>query len=1028
MKSNSFLSNRKALTALLLCTGFVATQPLGVMAEEVVTSVQTVQQQKQSVSGTIKDPAGEPVIGASILEKGTTNGTITDFDGNFTLNVAPGATLTISYIGYKNQEVKVTPGKVLNIILQEDTETLDEVVVVGYGVQKKSDVTGSVTSVPKDRLGKIPVANVLQAVQGAAAGITITQSSSAPGDEPTALVRGKNSINASTGPYIVVDGVPFSKSGGTLNDINPNDIESMEILKDASATAIYGTNGANGVILITTKRGKSGKPTIRYNGYVGFDQIAHKLKVRSGEELIQVYKDYRAQNPNDGAMFNENVKYENEAANYEAGHQTNWIDEVSQTGLVHGHNISVSGGAEKVKYYISGDYMNQEGVLKGYQYQRYSFRANIDADITDFLTVGTNSYIASHNRDGGRASLLGAVSMSPWGKLYEDDGSYCIYPMASETLFSNPLLNTTAPAERRKFNVNINGYADIDFGKIWKPLEGLKYKLNAGYSFIPERNSTYKGASVNDLNGTAEIKNYDTQNWTIENILSYARDFGKHHLDLTALYSAQRKKYRENTSKAIGFINDDLDWNNMGAAASASVTSKAERYSALSQMGRINYSYDSRYLFTFTVRRDGSSVFGSDNKYGVFPSVALGWNIANESFMEKSNSWLNNLKLRLSYGKSGNEGISIYETWTKLSSTAIAMGGLSNIAWYPNTLGNPGLSWETTKSFNMGLDFGLWNNRLTGNVDVYFATTTDLLMKRNIPKISGFDNVISNMGKTANKGVEITLNSRNITGTDFQWNTGLVFSWNKNEIKDLYGDGKDDLGNRWFIGQAIDVIYDYEFIGIWQEDEIAAGAHLDNDPVAKAGDPKFANLDGKAGVTDGDRKVLGQRSPKWMGGLTNTFTYKDLSLSVFIQTAQGMMQNNTEINIAADEFARRNTAAEVGYWTPENKSNEWKSLNKNSNPHGYGFPCKANYTRIKDITLSYNFPQSIISKLGVGSLNVYLSGRNLFTFTNWIGWDPESRQVPRGNNTKDIYNGTTYYDDGNYPTVRSFVFGLNLTF
>lgn len=989
-----------------------------------------VLQQTKKIQGTVTGASGEPIIGANVVVKGTTHGTITDLDGKFSLEVPDNSVLEISYIGYLTQSMPLNGQSMLTVFLKEDSQNLDEVVVVGYGVQKKSDVTGSVTSISKERLGKIPVANVLQAVQGAAAGITITQSSSAPGDEPSALVRGKNSINAGTGPYIVVDGVPISKAGGTLNDINPNDIESMEILKDASATAIYGTNGANGVILITTKRGKVGKPTVRYNGYVGFDQIAHTLDLRSGEELIQIYKEYAAQNPGDAAMFNENVKYENEAGNFAAGRTTDWVGEVSQTALVQGHTLSISGGAENVKYYISGDYMNQEGVLKGYQYKRYSFRTNIDANVTNYLTIGTNSYINAHNRDGGRASLLGAAAMSPYGKLYEEEGRYCIYPMASEKLFVNPLLNTTAPAERRRFNINMNGYAEVNFGKIWNRLEGLKYKLNAGYSFVPERNSTYKGRSVNDQSGTAEIHNYDTQNYTIENIVSYSRDFGKHHLDLTGLYSAQRKKYRENMAKGVGFVNDELSWNNLAAGANSEVSSKAEKYAALSLMGRVNYSYDSRYLFTFTVRRDGSSVFGgAKSKYGTFPSVALGWNIANEHFMETSNDWLNNLKLRLSYGKAGNEAINVYQSISTMANHAIAMGGLSNISLVADVLGNANLTWETTKTFNGGVDFGLWDNRLSGNLDVYFAETNDLLMRRNLPKINGFDYMYANMGKTANQGVELTLNSRNIVNRDFQWNTGVVFSWNKNEIKDLYGDQKDDLGNRWFIGFPIDVIYDYEMIGIWQEDEIGSQEQLENDPIAKAGDPKFANLDGRPGVTDGDRKVLGQKTPKWIGGLTNTFTYKNLSLSVFVQTVQGILLNNTEINIASDEFGRRNTAAEVGYWTPENKSNKWRSLNKNSNPHGYGFPCKANYTRIKDITFGYNFPEAVVRKLHIGALSVYLSGRNLYTFTNWIGWDPESRQIPRGNNTKDYYsNGnTTFYDDSNYPSVRSFVFGINLT-
>lgn len=1019
MKSNSFLRNRKALQALLLCTGFIAAQPLSVMAEDGVMAVQTAQQQKQSVSGTIKDQSGEPVIGASILEKGTTNGTITDFDGNFTLNVAPGATLVISYIGYKNQEVKVVPGKLLNILLEEDTETLDEVVVVGYGVQKKSDVTGSVTSVPKERLDKLPVTNVLQAVQGATAGVTITQSSSIPGDAPSALVRGQNSINANSGPYIVVDGVPINKTGGSLNDIAPSDIESMEILKDASATAIYGTNGANGVILITTKHGKSGKPTIKYNGYIGFEDFSNKLDFCNGAEIIQRYKDYVAINPGE-SMFNENVKYQNEVDNYNSGIETDWIyDVASQTGVITDHNISINGGAEKVNYYVSADYLNQKGVLKGYDYQRYSLRTNVDMTVTDYLKVGTNTYIASHNRDGGRVNFLNAEAMSPYGKMYDEDGSYTIYPMYSEQLWANPMIATTRAAERRQWNVSINGYAEMDFGHIIPVLEGLKYKFNGGFSYAPKRESTYAGAAANDLNGTGKIFNAETQTYTIENILSYARDFGRHHVDLTALYAASRKKYTESTAQGQKFINDDLTFNDLGSAETASVGSYADLYTTVSQMGRLNYSYDSRYLFTFTVRRDGSSVFGANNKYGVFPSVALGWNIANESFMQKTTDWLSSLKLRLSYGKAGNEAIGVYQTLVKLDSKKFAMGGNSVVGLYPSSrMGNDDLSWETTKTFNVGLDFGLWNNRLTGNVDVYFSKTNDLLLKRNLPKISGFSDVYANMGETQNKGVELTLNSKNIVTSDFTWGSSLVFSWNKNEIKDLYGDGKDDLGNRWFIGQPIGVIYDYDQVGIWQEDEIAAGKHLEWDPVAEAGDVKLVDRDHNGKIDDNDRHVKGQTTPKWIGGLTNTFTYKGFTLSVFVQTVQGLMKNNTLIGMAGDEMGRRNTTTEIGYWTPENKSNTWRSLRKQSNKHGYGFAQDGSFTRIKDITLSYTFPQNWMNKVGLGGLTVYASGRNLFTFTDWVGWDPETRQDSRGSGK---------WED-NYPMTKSYVFGINLTF
>lgn len=1022
LKTSHGLGRIKAFTTLLICMSlFLNVQLLN------------AQNQRINVTGVVKDGSGEPIIGASVVAKGTTNGTITDFDGNFTLTIPSNATLQVSYIGYISQEIAVNGRSSISVSMKEDTEMLDEVVVVGYGVQKKSDVTGSVTSVSKDRLGKLPVTNVLQAVQGAAAGVTITQTSSIPGDAPDALVRGRNSINANSGPYVVVDGVPISKSGGTLNDINPNDIESMEILKDASATAIYGTNGANGVILITTKRGSIGKPTIRYNGYIGFEDFTNKLDFCNGEQIIQRYKDYVSQNPGE-TLFDGYVKNQYESDNYKNGVTNDWIDAVSQTGIIQNHNVSVAGGAENVKYYVSADYTDQKGIIKGFNYKRYSVRTNLDMNVTDYLTVGTNTYVVSQNRDGGRASLLMAEAMSPYARMYEEDGSYCINPMYSEALFTNPLMWTTTNPERRQWNLNINGYAEMDFGKLVKPLAGLKYKFNGGFAFVPKRTNEYEGKSVNKNSGWARIKNEETQSYTIENILSYARDLGKHHVDLTALYAASRKKYQSSTSEAEKFINDDLGWNNIGSAETHKVASYTDLYTTVSQMGRLNYSYDSRYLFTFTVRRDGSSVFGDNNKYGTFPSVALGWNIAHENFMQKSSDWLNTLKLRMSYGKAGNEAIGVYQSRVKMDSGMLTMNGSSTAALWPNDLmGNNDLSWETTKSFNVGLDFGLWNSRLTGNVDMYFSTTNDLLLKRSLPKVTGYNTVYSNMGETANRGLEITLNSRNIVTKDFTWNSTVVFSWNKNEIKDLYGDGKDDLGNRWFIGHPIGVIYDYVKVGIWQEDEIAAGKHLDWDPIAEAGDIKVADISGPDGVPDGviddyDRKIQGQTTPKWIGGLTNTFTYKDFSLSVFIQTVQGLKKNNSLIGIAGDEMGRRNTTTEIGYWTPENQSNEWRSLRKNSNKHGYGFPSDASFTRIKDITLSYNFPQSIIRKTGLGSLQMYVSGRNLFTFTDWIGWDPEARQVARGNSSWDSTRGETVYDSSNYPTTKSFVFGINVTF
>ncbi|WP_321372328.1 TonB-dependent receptor [uncultured Draconibacterium sp.] len=976
--------------------------------------------QEKSVTGTVLSTSGESLPGVSILVKGTTHGTISDVDGNFSLNdVRSEDILVFSFIGMKEVEVTVGDQTSIQVTMEDAVIGVDEVVVVGYGTQKKSDITGSVSSVSEERLAKIPVSNVMQAVQGAVSGVSVTQVSSIPGEAPQVLVRGGGSLTASTDPYVVVDGIPISKMGGSINDINPNDIKSIEILKDASATAIYGMNGANGVILITTKSGKSSTPTIKYSGYIGVEEFANIPEMVSTDELLARYAE--GNRINGSPLYEAPVKYQYEVENYKNGHTIDWIDEVSQTGIQQNHNISISGGSENLSYYISGDLLDQKGVVKGYNYKRNSIRTNIDAQVTKYLKIGTNSSIVYHNRDGGRANLLNAEAMSPYGRMYEEDGTYTIYPMFGETLWANPMLPTTTSPERRQFNVNLNGFAYVTFGDIWKPLTGLTYRLNAGHSTIQSRYSNYTGQSVNDLLGTATIERKETQAYTIENILRYDYDVNKHHIDLTGVYSSQEREYNENWAQASDFVNDALDWNRMQAGASSSVRSYADRYAAISQMGRLNYSYDSRYLFTVTVRRDGSSVFADGMKYGTFPSVALGWNIRHESFMANAEK-ITNLKLRLSYGKSGNEAVSVYRTFTTMADRQIPFGGSTNIAMVTDRLGNGDLSWETKESLNLGLDFGFFNNRINGSLDLYTANNSDLLLSRKLPSASGFGSVTANIGETSTKGIELTLNTVNVATADFKWNSSIVFSNSKSEITELYGDGLDDIGSGWFLGEPIGVIRDYKKVGIWQEDEIANGDHLDWDPVAKPGDVKVADISGPDGVPDGvitddDRVILGQTAPKWTGGLTNTFAYKNFTLNVFIQTVQGAMRNNHHIGMASDEIERRNSFADIGYWTPENQSNEWRSLNKNSNPHGYGFPVKNNFTRIKDITLNYDVPQHMLDKAGISALSLYLSGRNLYTFTDWIGWDPEERSDGRGWGNWTV----------NYPSVRTVVFGINLT-
>lgn len=960
---------------------------------------------QQTVRGKVSSPDGV-VSNATIQVKGSGNATQTNELGEFSISARPNDVLVVTSIGFTAQEIPVNNQTSIEVKLSASSQTMADVVVVGYGTQKRSDVTGSVASVPKNRLSQLPVTNVLHAIEGSVAGVSISQTSSVPGSSAAVLIRGQNTITAGTGPYLVVDGVPFSKTGAVTNDINPNDIASIEILKDASATAIYGVNGANGVILITTKKGITGKPVIRYNAYTGFDNLAHWLTPLSPEAYVQKYADYKAQVPsaNQGVLPNNF-----EVANYTAGKTVDWLKETTRQGIMQDHNLSISGGSKDVKYYLSGDYMQQKGAVRGYQYRRISIRSNLEVNPTDYLTLGANLAYANNNYDGGRANFYLAAAMSPYGSEYNATGAYEIYPMSPELLYRNPLLGLNMDRLDRASNLTSNGYADLKFSGV---LKGLKYRLNAGYTYVPTRFGSYEGRTAgNTVGGTANSSSSETNSWTVENILTYNRDFGAHHFDFTGLYSAQQRAYYTYGASSVGFINDELSMNRLEAGATQTATSYRDKYSLVSQMGRINYNFASKYLVTVTARRDGSSVMGANtDKYGVFPSIALGWNMMNESFMQSAAAF-NALKLRGSYGKSGNEAISVYQTITTENTVRFPFNGNTTIGVLASNLGNADLHWETAKTLNLGVDFVLLKNRINGSIDVYDTKTEGLLLRRNLPLVTGYSFVLDNLGKTSNKGIEITLNTQNITGRNFNWRSSIVFASNKNKIVDLYGDKKTDLGNRWFIGQPIGVIYDYKLVGVWQVGEDPSKW----DPGAKAGDLKFADLNSDGKITADDKMILGQTAPKWTGGLTNTFDFKNFHLNIFIQTFQGAMKNNVTLTYA-DEAGRMNIPVETGYWTATNKSNTRPSL-AYTNTRGYGYPSDNSFTRIKDVTLSYVFPQSLLDKIKLGSLTVYASGRNLHTFTNWIGWDPENNYSFRGSG--DWTN--------NYPLTRSIVFGLNVT-
>jgi TonB-linked SusC/RagA family outer membrane protein len=988
--------------------------------------------QRFKVSGVVRDTAGMGVPRVSVTEKGTTNTTVTTTDGSFTINVSSGqSTLLFTSVGFAPLEMPVANQTALAVSLRQINTNLGEVVVVGYGSQRRSDVTGSVASVPKSRLSQLPVTNIMHAIEGAVAGVSVTQNSAVPGRTATVQVRGINSIAANNSPLIVVDGLPLSQDAST-NDINPNDIASMEILKDASAVAIYGVRGSNGVILITTKRGTGGKPVVRLNTYAGPQRLSHILEPSDPKDYVQKWADYKQQTNRTDTTILGNVFERN---NYYGGAApVDWLDLVTQKGLIQDHNLSISGGTKDVKYFVSGDYMKEKGVVRGYQYQRASIRTNLDINVTDYLTIGTSLFYANNNSDGGRANFFFGAHASPYGSVYKADGTYEIYPMFAEQLYTNPLLGLTTTRIDRGQNFNGNGYAELKLGGV---LKGLKFRVNGGYFFIPVRRGGYTGRSANDNSGTATSFTSESKNWIIENILSYSRDWNKHHFDFTGLYSAQKKDYYAAQENGVGFINDILGFYNISAATSVSAGeifrddrgpfsgSYRDVKTGLSQMGRINYSYNSKYLLTVTARRDGSSVFGSNvDKYGVFPSVAVGWNISNEEFLQGSGI-INNLKLRASYGKTGNEAITINGTQTIASLLRYPFGGQSTVGVLANYLGNKDLHWETTKGLNVGADFAILNNRITGSIDAYRTKTEDLILKRKIPSISGYSQILDNLGRTQNKGIEISLNTVNIKSGDFRWESNLNFSAYRNKIISLYGNmdslGNEvsDISNGWFIGQPVRSIYDYKMVGVWQVGENPAGW----DAAAKPGYLKFADLSGPGGKPDGkiddfDKVIQGSPLPKWMGGITNTFHYKDFHFSVFIQTVQGVLRNNVNLNYA-DEAWRVNMPKEIGYWTATNKSQTRPSLDENARAaaRGYGYPSDGSYTRIKDATLSYTMPQEFLDKVKLGGLTLYVSGRNLHTFTKWIGWDPEFDYSFRGSG--DWTN--------NYPLNRTIVFGANIT-
>ena len=920
-----------------------------------------------AITGKVVDEFGTPLLGTTVAVKGTTQGTTTDFDGNYSLTIDdPDAILQFSYVGYVTQEIEVGNQTIINVKLLPDNAKLDEVVVVGYGTQKKSDVTGSVTSVAQERLDLVPNRNIAQVLQGALPGVTIRQTTAGAVGEQTIIVRGRNSILASNDPLIVLDGVPYY---GDLNDISVNDIASLEVLKDASASAIYGSRGSNGVILVTTKAGVKGKTKINYQGKYGIQEPINLPVFLTGREFYD-FKSTR----------NAELLTDTEIANYEAGLETDWIDLSLRTGYTQSHNISMTGGSDNTKYYIGGNFLDVQGLSVTDQYQRISGRVNIDTKITDWLDFGTRSQFTYDDRGGYNIDYEAVFEINPLlANPFDENGDINLFPWP-EFPDENPLEAENYEDEDYSNQIVSNNYINVTFPF----LKGLNYRLNTGIRRRWSERKTYAGSNtvVGIANsGYAYLSSTEFKNNVVENILTYNKEFGKHNVFVTGVYSYEENEQYFEELTAINFPNDEFTYFGISQASSIESQNDYQRTALISQMLRLNYSFNNTYLLTLTGRRDGFSGFGPDNKWGIFPSVALGWNISREPFLENSTT-INQLKLRLSWGINGNQAVDPYSSITRLRDRNTLSGEQSLVGYVPSVIGDKDLGWESSETYNLGLDFGFFNNRIFGDVNLYETNTSDLLLNRTISSVHGINQVTQNIGETQTRGLELSLSVVPWVTQDFNWKISGNFATNKNKIVSLYGylqeDGEEinDLANAWFVGEPIRVNFDQKMIGVWQLGEEEAAAVYDRVP----GDAKIEDVDDNGVLDDKDRQIIGQRDPKYTWGLSNAFQYKNLGLEIFFIGSHGATRHNN--------LLRDNTAAEIrrnvlkkNWWTPDNPTNEY--FRNNDEVRGGSIYEDASFIRLKDVTLSYNFPEKVLSKIKLDKLQLFASGRNLLTITDW---------------------------------------------
>jgi TonB-linked SusC/RagA family outer membrane protein len=981
-----------------------------------------------TVSGTVIDENGDPIPGVTVSVQGTTVGTVTDLDGNYSLSIPEGSILIFSFIGYESQNIEVGTQSVIDVTLIEDVASLDEVVVIGYGTQKKSDLTGSVVRVAMEDRELQANTNLFQALSGAAAGVNV-QGSGLAGSEPNLSIRGQTSLSASDRPLIVLDGIIYN---GAIADINPSDVESIDVLKDASAAAVYGSRSANGVMLITTKKGKSEKPILSFNMYYGFqDMTNNPMKVMDAEQYAVRLVDYYYQqdlynwyytNPTspagrpvrpeitDREIVAARLRTQEERDNYIAGNAIDWVDEVTQLAPIQNYNISLAQQTDRSNYFVSGSYTNEDGILQNDNFTRLTVRANIESKVTDWLTFGLNTAYSYRDYSGLEASLWNARRGSPLANNQIGSPNSDMF-LTGEAYMPYPLNNLKVNNSDIRNNLFLVGRARITVP--W--IKGLTYELNYSNTYSNRNNNTFFPASTPEGAGNRgqAIKNpSEDRDWIVNNIATYVRTFGDHQVNATFLYSRENRQGNSSTLTTSGFDNPVLGFNNMGLGTLPVLESTAWEENSLSYMGRVFYTFKDRYLLTGTVRKDGFSGFAANKKFATFPSVSFGWLISDEPFFSEYSRVF--LKLRTSYGKNGNQGIGRYSSFSRMAAEPYVYGPSTAIGVYPNSLGNADLGWETTSSFNIGVDFGFLNRRISGSVDAYKARTTNVLVNRALPSASGFENIWANIGSIDNKGIEMEISTVNLEGP-LSWESSFVFSLNRSKITKLYGGENDqDIGNSWFVGEPISAIYDFEMAGgLWTEEELYSGNILEN---WYPGQFRYVDQNGDGVIEpNSDRTIIGYQTPNYRFSINNSLTYNNFTFSFFINSIQGgngfyIQDNSSVVNVAwnADDVYRINASAVRPYWTPENGVNNSTGV-YNTPVRRSGIYESRSFVRLQDITLAYRISTNVLEALQLERAQIYLSAKNLYTLTNWSGWDPET--------------GTS-----DNPLMRNVTAGVRLTF